>query len=36
MFHHAGHCGGLPPPPREHFEYPNGSPILKAKYARKK
>src|SRR5215510_13895041 len=30
------HFGALPPPPREHFEYPNGSPILNAKYARKK
>src|SRR5712692_9816520 len=36
MFHHAWHLGGSPPPPREHFEYPNGSPILNAKYARKK
>src|SRR5215472_16399645 len=36
MFHHAWHFGGSPPPPREHFEYPNGSPILNAKYARKK
>src|SRR5512132_4078148 len=25
----------LPPPPREHFEKPKGSPILYAKYARK-
>src|SRR5262249_11440865 len=33
---HPKHFGGLPPPPREHFEYPNGSPILNAKYARKK
>src|SRR5436853_2741555 len=36
MFHHSGHRGALPPPPRVHFEYPNGSPILNAKYARKK
>src|SRR5215475_6496644 len=36
MFHHTGHFGGSPPPPREHFAYPNGSPILNAKYARKK
>src|SRR6266851_8461739 len=36
MFHHAWHLGGSPPPPRVHFEYPNGSPILNAKYARKK
>src|SRR5437667_7814831 len=36
MLHHAWHFGGLPPPPREQFEYPNGSPILNAKYARKK
>ena len=36
MFHHSGHRGGLPPPPRVHFEYPNGSPILNAKYARMK
>src|SRR5271169_4338941 len=36
MFHHCGHFGGSPPPPRVHFEYPNGSPILNAKYARKK
>ena len=36
MLNHWGHCGGLPPPPREHFENPNGSPILNAKYARKK
>src|SRR5712691_723827 len=36
MFHHAWHFGGSPPPPRVHFAYPNGSPILKAKYARKK
>src|SRR3990170_1344726 len=36
MFHHWGRFGGWPPPPREHFEYPNGSPILKAKYVRKK
>src|SRR5262252_5419179 len=36
MFHHAWHLGGSPPPPREHFEYPNGSPILNAKYARRK
>ena len=36
MFHHSTHRGGLPPPPRVHFEYPNGSPILNAKYARKK
>src|SRR6266852_4091753 len=36
MFHHTGHFGGWPPPPRVHFAYPNGSPILNAKYARKK
>ena len=36
MFHHSAHRGGLPPPPRVHFEYPNGNPILNAKYARKK
>src|SRR5262245_230603 len=36
MFHHAKHFGGWPLTPREHFEYPNGSPILNAKYARKK
>src|SRR5215470_11748457 len=36
MFHHSGHFGGWPPPPRVHFEYPNGSPILNAKYPRKK
>src|SRR5882724_1429063 len=36
MFHHCGHFGGSPPPPRVHFEYPKGSPILNAKYARKK
>src|SRR2546430_3991522 len=36
MFHHTGHFGGCPPPPRVHFAYPNGSPILNAKYARKK
>ena len=36
MFHHCGHFGGSPPPPRVHFEYPNGRPILNAKYARKK
>src|SRR5882672_11217608 len=36
MFHHSWHFGGSPLPPREHFEYPNGSPILNAKYARKK
>src|SRR5215469_14099489 len=36
MFHHAWHFGGSPAPPREHFEYPNGRPILNAKYARKK
>src|SRR6478672_1532259 len=36
MFHHCGHFGGSPPPPRVHFEYPNGSPSLNAKYARKK
>ena len=36
MLNHSWHRGGLPPPPREHFEYPNGSPILNAKYARKK
>src|SRR5271163_4799974 len=36
MFHHSGHLGAWPPSPREHFEYPNGSPILNAKYERKK
>src|ERR1700688_833196 len=36
MLNHWGHFGGSPPPPREHFEYPHGSPILNAKYARKK
>src|SRR5215475_10994467 len=36
MFHHTGHFGGSPPPPRVHFAYPNGSPILNEKYARKK
>src|SRR6202049_1259596 len=36
MLNHWGHFGGSPPLPREHFEYPNGSPILNAKYARKK
>src|SRR6202158_5164142 len=36
MLNHWVHFGGSPPPPREHFEYPNGSPILNAKYARKK
>src|SRR3984893_9780348 len=36
MLNHWGHFGGSPPPPRVHFEYPNGSPILNAKYARKK
>src|ERR1700720_4431002 len=36
MFHHAWHIGASPPPPRVHLEYPNGSPILNAKYARKK
>src|SRR5713101_2811848 len=36
MFHHALHFGGSPPPPRGHFEDPNGRPILNAKYARKK
>src|SRR5260370_1157153 len=36
MLNHCGQYGGLPPPPREHFENPNGSPILNAKYARKK
>src|ERR1700730_18774494 len=36
MLNHWGHSGASPPPPREHFEYPNGSPILNAKYARKK
>src|SRR6202521_944832 len=36
MFHHAWHFGGSPPLPRVHFAYPNGSPILNAKYARKK
>src|ERR1700687_500379 len=35
MLNHWGHFGGSPSP-REHFEYPNGSPILNAKYARKK
>ena len=33
---HCGQVGALPPPPREHFEYPNGRPILNAKYARRK
>jgi hypothetical protein len=32
---HCGQVGALPPPPREHFEKPKGSPILYAKYARK-
>src|ERR1700692_4609804 len=36
MLNHWGHFGGSPPPPRVHFEYPNGSPILNAKYARRK
>src|SRR5216684_4149738 len=36
MFHHSWHFGGWPPPPRVHFECPNGSPSLNAKYARKK
>ena len=36
MLHHEGHRGGWPPVPRVHFEYPNGSPILNAKYARRK
>jgi hypothetical protein len=36
MFHHLVHLGGAPPPPRVHFAYPNGSPILNAKYARRK
>src|ERR1700682_5570325 len=36
MLNHWGHFGASPPPPREHFENPNGSPILNAKYARKK
>src|SRR3984957_20035427 len=36
MLNHSWPGGALPPPPREHFEYPNGSPILNAKYARKK
>src|SRR5262249_44164070 len=36
MLNHCGQYGGLPPPPREHFENPNGSPILNAKYARRK
>src|ERR1700730_16968109 len=36
MLNHWGHSGASPPPPREHFEYPNGSPILYAKYARRK
>src|ERR1700680_4262265 len=36
MLNHWGHFGGSPPLPREHFEYPNGNPILNAKYARKK
>src|SRR5262249_33846825 len=31
MFHQSGHFGGSPAPPRVHFEYPNGSPILNAK-----
>jgi hypothetical protein len=32
---HCGQVRALPPPPREHFEKPKGSPILYAKYARK-
>jgi hypothetical protein len=36
MFHHSKHFGASPPSPREHFEYPNGNPILYAKYARRK
>src|ERR1700722_3566578 len=36
MLNHSWPGGALPPPPREHFEYPNGSPILNAKYARRK
>src|SRR5689334_16217083 len=36
MLSHWKHFGAAPPPPREHFEYPNGNPILNAKYARKK
>src|SRR5262245_19473685 len=36
MFHHTGHRGGSPPPPRVHFVYPYGRPILNAKYARRK
>src|SRR6516162_671706 len=36
MFHHSWHFGASPPPPRVHFEYPNGSPILNEKYARRK
>jgi hypothetical protein len=36
MLAHPKHFGGFPAPPREHFENPNGSPILNAKYARKK
>src|SRR5215211_7142420 len=36
MFHHTGHFGSSPPLPRVHFAYANGSPILNAKYARRK
>src|SRR5204862_5832292 len=36
MFHHSGHFGASPPAPRVHFASPNGSPILNAKYARRK
>ena len=31
MLNHCGQDGARPPPPRVHFEKPNGSPILKAK-----
>jgi hypothetical protein len=31
MFHHPWHFGPSPAPPRVHFVYPNGKPILKAK-----
>jgi hypothetical protein len=31
MLNHCGQVGARPPPPRVHFENPNGSPILNAK-----
>ena len=31
MLNHCGQYGARPPPPREHFEKPNGRPSLKAK-----